>query len=91
MQEFYLKIILYQHVYDFLTLSQEFVHHTNRMKAGDPMAEDTTVGATITTAHADKVRKHTMLHIRSSADLSCGGSSVDLLYSCRNLGPRMTE
>ena len=35
--------------------SQEFVHHTNRMTAGDPMAEDTTVGATITTAHADKV------------------------------------
>merc|ERR1712117_467363 len=34
---------------------KEFVHHTNRMKAGDPMAEDTTVGATITTAHADKV------------------------------------
>ena len=41
--------------YETLFSSQEFVHHTNRMTAGDPMAEDTTVGATITTAHADKV------------------------------------
>ena len=34
---------------------QEFVHHTQRMTAGDPMSEETTVGATITAAHAEKV------------------------------------
>lgn len=39
----------------FVTFLQEFVRHTNRLTAGDPMAEATTVGATITTAHADKV------------------------------------
>ena len=34
---------------------EKLVERTRKMKIGDPFAEDTTVGATITRAQADKV------------------------------------
>ena len=68
-------IVLYMQIF----FTQDFVHHTNRLTAGDPMAEDTTVGATITTAHADKVCNscylmHTIIFCRTVIHLGVGKS-----------------
>ena len=61
-----------------ISLSQEFVHHANRMTAGDPMAEDTTVGATITAAHADKVLGFIERAKKEGARVECGGERLKM-------------
>jgi len=57
---------------------KEFVRHTNRLTAGDPMAEATTVGATITTAHADKVLGFIERAKKEGAKVECGGERIKM-------------
>ena len=47
------RVFVQQSIHDKFVA--EFVKQANRMKAGDPLKDDTTVGGTITAEHAQKV------------------------------------
>lgn len=60
---------------EFLTA---FVDQAKRMKIGDPFNEDTTVGATISKDHADKVMSYIESAVSEGAKIECGGERVQL-------------
>jgi len=60
----------------------QFVKQTMKMKAGDPMNEDTTVGGTISEDHARKVLSYIESAVSEGATLSCGGERIVLDGDC---------
>jgi len=56
----------------------EFVKQAKKMKIGDPMLETTTVGATISEDHAQKVLAYVQSAVAEGAELQCGGKRVDV-------------
>jgi acyl-CoA reductase-like NAD-dependent aldehyde dehydrogenase len=48
------------------------------MKIGDPLDPTTTVGATITKEHADKVLSYVDSAVQEGAKVACGGKRVVL-------------
>merc|ERR1719295_730076 len=56
----------------------EFVRQAKQMKVGDPMEEDTTVGATISEEHARKVLSYVESAIAEGAQVECGGRRVEV-------------
>ena len=70
------RVFVQRGIYDrFLA---EFVRHTRKLKAGDPFAEDTTVGATINREHAEKVLGYVQLAKQEGCKVECGGERVSL-------------
>jgi len=70
------RVFVQKGIYDqFLA---EFVKHTKRMKMGDPYGEDTTVGATISKEHAEKVMAYVDLAKQEGCNIECGGQRVIL-------------
>ena len=61
---------------------EEFVKQANRMKAGDPLFEDTTIGGTISEEHAKKVLGYVESAVAEGATLACGGERVKLDGEC---------
>ena len=61
----------------------KFVEQTKKMKIGDPFNEDTTVGATISADHANKVLSYIQGAVKEGAKIECGGERVILegMYS----------
>lgn len=55
---------------------EKLVERTKKMKIGDPFAEDTTVGATISRQQADKVLSYIDLAKKEGATVLCGGEEV---------------
>ncbi len=56
----------------------EFVRQAQMMKIGDPLNSDTTVGATISKDHADKVLGYVAGAVKEGATIACGGERVIL-------------
>ena len=56
----------------------EFVRQAEKMKIGDPMDSATTVGATISAEHAEKVLGYIESAVREGAKVACGGKRVVL-------------
>ena len=70
------RVFVQKGIYDdFL---REFVKQANKMKIGDPFNEDTTVGATISKEHAEKVLGYVKSAIDEGAKIECGGERVVL-------------
>ena len=61
---------------------EEFVKQAQRMKAGDPLLEDTTIGGTISEEHAKKVLGYVESAVAEGATLACGGERVKLDGEC---------
>ena len=61
---------------------EEFVRQAEKMKAGDPLAEDTTIGGTISEEHAKKVLGYVESAVAEGATLACGGKRVVLEGEC---------
>ncbi|KAK4301061.1 hypothetical protein Pmani_026778 [Petrolisthes manimaculis] len=57
---------------------QQLVSATQKLKIGDPLAEDTTVGATIHEDHAKKVLSYITSAKEEGASILCGGERVML-------------
>ncbi|WAQ98098.1 AL9A1-like protein [Mya arenaria] len=55
---------------------EKLVSRTKKMKIGDPFAEDTTVGATISRQQADKVLHYVQAARHEGAKVECGGEEV---------------
>ncbi|XP_045168036.2 4-trimethylaminobutyraldehyde dehydrogenase-like isoform X1 [Mercenaria mercenaria] len=55
---------------------EKLVERTKKMKIGDPFAEDTTVGATISRQQADKVLSYIDIAKKEGATVLCGGEEV---------------
>jgi len=62
---------------------KEFVNQAKKMKIGDPMLEDTTVGATISAEHAAKVLSYIESAVSEGAVVECGGGRVELQGECK--------
>jgi len=60
----------------------EFVRQAKKMKAGDPLLEDTTIGGTISEEHAKKVLGYVESAVAEGATLACGGERVKLDGEC---------
>ena len=60
---FICRVFVQRGIYDEFIKS--FVSQCQKMKAGDPFDESTTVGATITKEHAEKVQKHFNFHSKN--------------------------
>ena len=61
---------------------EEFVRQAEKMKAGDPLAEDTTIGGTISEEHAKKVLGYVESAVAEGATLACGGKRVVVEGEC---------
>ena len=81
------RVFVQKGIYDdFL---REFVKQANKMKIGDPFSEDTTVGATISKEHAEKVLGYVKSAVDEGAKIECGGERIVLdgkflLLTCEN-------
>jgi acyl-CoA reductase-like NAD-dependent aldehyde dehydrogenase len=70
------RVFVQRGIYDqFLS---EFIRQAKKMKIGDPMDTDTTVGATISADHAGKVLGYIDSAVREGAKVACGGKRVVL-------------
>jgi acyl-CoA reductase-like NAD-dependent aldehyde dehydrogenase len=56
----------------------EFVRQAQKMKIGDPLDSSTTVGATISAEHAEKVLGYVESAVKEGAKIACGGKRVIL-------------
>merc|ERR1712025_786765 len=63
---------------------EEFVKQVKRMKAGDPLDEDTTVGGTISSFQAEKVLSYISSAVEEGATLACGGKRELLEGDCKD-------
>uniref|UniRef100_A0A0K2U320 4trimethylaminobutyraldehyde dehydrogenaselike [Aplysia californica] n=1 Tax=Lepeophtheirus salmonis TaxID=72036 RepID=A0A0K2U320_LEPSM len=55
---------------------QEFVRQVTNLKVGDPLKEDTTVGATIHPEHAERVLQYIKEAKEEGAKIECGGEKI---------------
>ena len=62
----------------YLEFLKAFTAQAQKMKIGDPFNEDTTVGATISAEHADKVLSYVTSAVQEGAKIECGGERVIL-------------
>lgn len=70
------RIFVQRGIYkDFL---REFVAQAKKMKAGDPLKDDTTIGATIHKEHAEKVLGYIERARKAGAKIECGGERIPL-------------
>merc|ERR1719295_659660 len=60
------------------TFLSEFVRQVKKLKVGDPYGEDTTVGATISQGHAERVLGYIQLAKEEGCRMECGGQRVML-------------
>jgi aldehyde dehydrogenase family 9 protein A1 len=74
------RVFVQKGIYDkFL---QEFVKQASNMKIGDPMNDDTTVGATISQEQAEKVLNYIDIAKKEGGKIECGGERVMLEGNC---------
>lgn len=70
------RIFVQKGIYqDFL---REFSAQAKKMTAGDPLHDDTTVGATIHKEHAEKVLGYVERAKKAGANVVCGGERIPL-------------
>jgi acyl-CoA reductase-like NAD-dependent aldehyde dehydrogenase len=70
------RVFVHEKIFDeFLS---KVVQATRNLKIGDPMSEDTVVGATINGAHAEKVLGFVTRAVSEGAKVECGGERVIL-------------
>lgn len=70
------RVFVQKGIYDeFL---REFVKQAKNMKAGDPLADDTTIGATINEDHALKVLGFIDRARKDGVKVECGGERIHL-------------
>ena len=62
----------------FARFLSTFIAQANKMTAGDPLNTDTTIGATITKEHAEKVLGFVQRAIKEGAKVECGGERIQL-------------
>ena len=74
------RVFVQKGIYDqFL---KEFVKQASNMIIGDPMNEDTTVGATISQEQAEKVLQYIKIAKKEGGKIECGGERVMLEGEC---------
>lgn len=66
------------------TFVDEFVKRTRALPVGDPLAEDTKVGALVSEAHLNKVMSYIGLAQEEGGKVRCGGRRVQVLGRCEH-------
>ena len=63
----------------------DFVERVKKLKIGDPLENDTNIGAVVSQQHLDKVLSYIELAKLEGGNILCGGNSVDLSNETYNL------
>lgn len=63
---------------------EEFIERVQKLKVGDPLEEDTNLGAIVSKEHFEKVLSYIELAQKEGGRILTGGSSVKLEGRCRN-------
>ena len=63
----------------------DFVERVKKLKIGDPLENDTNIGAVVSQQHLDKVLSYIELAKLEGGNILCGGNSVDLSNQTYNL------
>jgi len=62
----------------------DFVHKASELKVGDPLAESTKIGATVSKAHYEKILHHIEIAKQEGANILVGGHAVRLSGRCES-------
>ncbi len=62
----------------------DFVARTKKLKVGDPLFEDSNLGAVVSMAHLEKILSYIELAKQEGGTIWCGGKRVKLAGRCKN-------
>lgn len=68
------RILVEKSIYE--KFKSDFVKRTKALKIGNPLSEDTQVGAVVSKAHFDKIKQYIDLAQQDGGTLLCGGSAI---------------
>lgn len=63
---------------------KEFVAQTKKLKVGDPIEEETNLGAIVSQQHFEKILSYIALAKKEGGKILCGGNAVKLKERCKN-------
>lgn len=78
------RFIIVEEVYDAFV--EKFVAEIGKLKAGDPMHDDTTIGPLARVDLAEQLQKQVQKSVEKGADLLCGGKQTDAFHEPTILG-----
>jgi aminomuconate-semialdehyde/2-hydroxymuconate-6-semialdehyde dehydrogenase len=62
----------------------DFVARTKKLKVGDPLLEDSNLGAVVSMAHLEKILSYIELAKQEGGTILCGGEQIKLEGRCKN-------
>ncbi len=68
------RILIEKSIYE--KFKNDFVERTKALKVGNPLSEDTQVGAVVSKPHFDKIKQYIDLAQKEGGNLLCGGKAV---------------
>ncbi|HTH51485.1 MAG TPA: aldehyde dehydrogenase, partial [Pyrinomonadaceae bacterium] len=69
----------------------DFVADVSRLKVGDPLAEDTDVGAIVSKDHFDKIMSYIELAKEEGGTIVCGGNALDITAETERRGEKRRQ
>lgn len=76
------RIIIEKSIYD--KFKKAFIDETKKLKIGDPMEEDTNMGAIVSRQHFEKINYHIALAKEEGGKILLGGNVVKMKGRCEN-------
>ena len=76
------RIIIEKSIYE--KFKERFIAETKKLKMGDPMEEDTNIGAIVSKQHFDKINYHINLAKEEGGKILMGGNVVKMKGRCEN-------
>jgi aminomuconate-semialdehyde/2-hydroxymuconate-6-semialdehyde dehydrogenase len=70
------RILVERKIYE--KFKNDFVEKTRKLKVGDPMSEDTRIGAVVSQSHFEKIMGHLELAKKEGGTILCGGEKIDV-------------
>lgn len=76
------RIIIEKSIYE--KFKERFIAETKKLKVGDPLEEDTNIGAIVSKQHFDKINYHINLAKEEGGKILSGGNVVKMKGRCEN-------
>lgn len=76
------RILIEDSIYE--RFRDEFVHKVSQLKIGDPMADDTQIGAIVSEQHFEKIKSYIQIAKDEGGNILCGGQVVNPPGDCSN-------
>ncbi|MBS1518139.1 MAG: aldehyde dehydrogenase [Bacteroidetes bacterium] len=76
------RIFIEKEIYD--KFRKDFAEKVKALKTGDPLKEDTDIGAIVSKQHFEKILYYIDLAVREGGTIICGGNPVEIKGRCKN-------